>query len=215
MKELTLNATNEFNLLRHYSKINEDYNKTLLGQEYFYHNHLTGHFEKGEITEEAIKNALETKNSKFSSNILGLSTPKELLSLIKNRFDSLSPEEVKWDVGSKKFFTFLIEYSEPVGIKNLVPIESLTEEQRAQVKTVSRSNKVGETSIMIKTIEGIKGKPLKTIEVGIQDTEELPFYLVNAYPGDMEVTPGFPSDRQSKEDHEESVRYWDTHVFIM
>lgn len=214
MKQLQINPTNEFNLLRHYSKINEDYSKTLLGQEYFFHNHSTGHFEKGIVTDEAITNALETKNSKFFNNIPGLNTPNELLNLIKDKFDSFKPEEIKWE-GSKKFFSFLIEYPEPVGIKNLIPIESLTDEEKTRVKTLPRSNKVGETGIMIKTIEGIEAKPLETIEIGLQDSEELTFYLVNAYPGDMEVTPGFPSDRQSKEEYEKSIEYWDTHVFIV
>jgi hypothetical protein len=215
MKTIELNTSNEFNLLRHFDIIDEAYKKSLFNKEYFYHNHLSGRFEKGIINEEAINNALKTQNSKFFRNIKGLETPKDILNLVKDKFEQFKLEEIKWKSSEKKFFTFLITYKEPVGIKNLIHINDLSEEDRRKVKTVPRSNKVGETEIMINVISGVKAKPINTIEVGIQDSPELSFYLVNAYPGDLEQTSAFPSSRQSKEKYAKSVEYWQNHVFII
>ena len=136
--------------------------------------------------------------------------------MIIMKFQNFKDNEIIWEIiNNKKFFTFIIQFNQPVGFKNLIPIESLTEEQKSTIKIEPRSNKIGEKEIMIKTITGIKAKPISTIEVGLLDTEELPFYFVNAYPSDMQRTPDFPSNRQQKEEYEKSKEFWDNNVFVI
>ncbi|HEC65177.1 MAG TPA: hypothetical protein ENI23_07785 [bacterium] len=215
MKRIGLNTTNEYHILRHFDYVPNTYTKGLLGKEYFYYNYSDGSFQDGEIDQETIKEALETKGSKFLRGIKQLETPREVLDLVKKRFDLLKEDEITWEIGdSNRFFSFIIKYSEPVGYKDLISIDNLTAEQKKRVRTVPRSNHEGEKSNMVKTISGIEKEPIDTIEVGIQDSEKLPFYLVTAYPGDLTLTKDFPNNTQSKEEYAVSKKYWNSHAFI-
>ncbi len=210
MKNIKINATNEFHLLRHFSSVDKEYIKSLLGQEYYYHDNETNTFKSGIISSIDIKHALQTKGSKFFDNILGIENPKRLLLIINKEFKSINK---KWKPCTNgKYIDFLIEYFEPVGYKNLVPVNSLTDEEKKKVIKVGRGRK--ESSVIINEISNIDMKKLNTIEVGVLNTEELPFLLVTAYPGDLTKTIDFPSKSQTKEDYEKSVKFWNEHVFV-
>jgi hypothetical protein len=182
----------------------------LVGKEYYYHNNETNRFETGIISLTDIKDALQTKGSKFFDNILGIEDPKKLLLIINKEFKS---KNKKWKTCSNgKYMGFLIEYFEPVGYKNLVSVNSLTSEEKKKIKKVARGQK--EASIIIYEVSNIEMKKLNTIEVGVLDTEELPFLLVTAYPGDLTKTMDFPSKSQKEKEYKKSVKFWNEHVFV-
>ena len=215
MKHIGINSTNEFHLLRHFETVSENYLNTLIGREYKLYDYTLDRFSDGIITKELAYEALKTTGSKFFANIDGISNPKNLLELISNKFESMS-QDIKWELnGTKKFSSFLIKNKEKVGFKNLVPLSSLKHKDQLRVKSVPRGSTGGEESIYIKTIRGINANPINTIEVGLTDFQELPYYFVTAYPGDLESTLDFPSPVQSSEEYKESKDYWDTHVFII
>lgn len=115
---------------------------------------------------------------------------------------------------SGKLTSFLIEYGNPVGYKNLVHISTLNKNMRSKIERVQRGRHAGEDSVFVNVLKGAKMQSLNTIEVGILDNPQLPFYFVTAYPGDMMVTEDFPSLSQSKDQFRRSEDFWKEHVFL-
>lgn len=113
-----------------------------------------------------------------------------------------------------KHFSFLIEYPEPVGYKNLININELSIREKTSIKKESRSEHISESKVIINTIEGIELKKLNTIEIGITDSPELDFLLVTAFPGYGLKTLDFPTEGQNKEDSQASKNFWDKYVFV-
>jgi hypothetical protein len=216
MKQVEINPTNEYHILRHFKLVPQDYAARLIGKHYFYHNVNRNKFESGTITEENIEMAVKTTGSKFSNQIPGITTPIDILNLIKSEFIKIPIEKQVWrGDANKRFFSFLISTNYPVGVKNLINISELTAEERLRIRKVPRSRHVGEGTVMVNTIDNIPTRTLHTIEVGLIDTVELPFYFVTAFPGDLEEAPDFPNSEQSKSDYELSLDYWNNHVFVI
>jgi len=215
MNKFQINITNQYHILRHFNYVDNQYIKNLIGKEYYYYSHNLQSFRGAEIDLKSIEDALKTKGSKFLKNIKLLETPRKLLILIKNEWDLLREKEITWQTNSLgRSFSFIINYSEAVGYKDLISIEDLTSAERKRINTFPRSNHEGEKSVLIKTISGVEKKLINTIEVGILDTMELPFYLITAYPGDLMPTLDFSHENQLQLEHDLSLDYWNTHVFI-
>lgn len=216
MKTLEINPTNEYHILRHFTDVSADYIKSLIGKEYYYFNNEHRHFHQGVIDAIAITEALETVGSKFTKNVKGIENPRELLNLMKVKFESYAEAEIEWKVKDEyRFFPFLLTHSEAVGFKNLVPIDGLTAEQKDRVKTMPRSAHAGEDTVMVKVVADVEMQPTNSIVAGVFDYEDLPFYQATAYPGDVMFTPDFPNASQSEEEYAASKHYWETHVFIV
>lgn len=216
MNHIEINASNEYHILRHFESVSDSYKASLVNKEYFYHNAGKDKFEQEIITSDKIEAALNTKGSKFFKDIPGIATPIDVLKIVKTEFEKISYEEQNWEGNlTKKFFSFLINYDYPVGLKNLVNIKDLTKEERSRIKKVTRGSHSGDDTVLINTVENVSTKKINTIEVCLVDTVELPFYFITAFPGDLEEAPDFPNSNQSTKDFVLSTQYWDSHVFIM
>lgn len=83
--------------------------------------------------------------------------------------------------GNKRF-AFTFEYNSPIGNKNVLSINNLSDNNKKNVKSVSRSKCVGENNIIVKTITGIELQPTNIIYVEILKTKQLPFFVITAFP---------------------------------
>ena len=179
-----INATNEYHILRHYQTVSDKYTASLINKPFFYYDHNKESFIKDQINIQDLQSALASIGTKFSSNIPGKNTPRELLKLIESHFETLKQsDQIKWQQEQDYQFTsFIIEYSQPIGNINCLSLESLTMDQKAKVKQLTRSQCKGESGILVNTIQGIATKTTNKICVQITDSSHLPFLFVSAYP---------------------------------
>lgn len=178
------NATNEFHILRHFNYVDPEYLTTLIGQNYFYYDYAKNQFVKSIISSEDINFALQTIGTKFFDNIKGIENPEKLLNLIKEELKlKIENEGVDWISQEKtRVATFSIQYNEKVGEKNIIPISSLSDQEKARVKKIPRSEHEGEKSLLINTITDIEKQSTDIISVEIVENNEFPFYFITAYP---------------------------------
>ena len=205
------NPTNEYNILRHYLHVSEEYERGLIGKEYEYYDHVSRGFVPSVITEKNIELAYQTRGSKFYSGIKGIENPRELIMVIKKELrERIARGDMFWICKpTHDFLTFSIEYSENVGDKDFVSVDSLSSEQQARIQMVPRSTREG---ITFRTVVGAPKLPTNRFVVQIYRLPEKKFAYITGYPG--EVGPPFPDPSQSEEEYEYNKHYTDTHVFI-
>lgn len=209
-----INPTNEIHILRHFKNVSEEYKKSIINKKYFRLN-IEGNFIEDSINEEVIQNALNTKGSKFFENINGILNPKDVLTIIRKELERSIKERVYWESkNTQRHFSFLVEYRRPVGYKNLVEINTLNEIDRQKVQKVRRGREGPDAEVFVNIVKTKNIEAINTIEVGISEFPELPFYFVTAFPGDLSYAPDFPSNDQSNKEYHLSRNFWDSHVFI-
>jgi len=132
--KVEINATNEFHILRHFSYVDPEYSKSLIGKNYFYYDYAKNKFVKSIISSEDVQYALNTKGTKFFENIKGIENPKKLLSLIKEKLKlKIESGSISWIPQEKnRIATFSIQYNEKVGEENLIPISSLVSKKKRE-----------------------------------------------------------------------------------
>ena len=201
------NATNEFHILRHFSYVEPEYSKTLVGKNYFYYDYTKNQFVKSIISPEDIEFALQTIGTKFFENIKGIENPKKLLNLIKEKLKlKIESGSISWIPQEKnRVATFSIQYNEKVGEENLIPISNLSEQEKTGIRKMPRSEHPGEKSLLINTITGVEKQSTNIISVEIVENNEFPFYFITAY----------PSANQNKKEYVDNKNFWDNYVFII
>lgn len=184
LEKFAINPTNEFHVLRHFKYVNDLYKKTLVNQEYWYYDFKQKKFISSKISQADIENALNTIASKFDKNIVGLENPKRLLKLIKNKFhELLLINKISWiDNSENKVAKFVFDYKYNVGQMSCLSIYNISEKDKERIKTIPRSNCIGENETIVNTISDVKLLPTKTINVEIVETKQLPFYTITAFP---------------------------------
>lgn len=215
LKKFAVNPTCEFHVLRHFSAINSTYVNTLVGQEYYYFDYGKNAFVQSVITPKDIQTACKTKGSKFSSNILGLATPREVLTRVQSELEKrIRSQSIGWlEKGNYASAKFCFPYDRVVGDKDVVATSDLSQVERARIQQTPRSDLGSEKSVIINTVTGVRKSKTNTISVEIVKTDALPFYFVTAYPGAL--GPDFPHPSQSKKEFTYNKKYWDGHVFVL
>lgn len=215
MEKFVVNPTCEFHILRHFTTIDARYAKTLTGKEYFFFDYNKNAYAKSVITPQDIQIALQTKGSKFSPNILGLKTPKEVLARVRLELEKkIRSKGIGW-VEKEEYASakFAFNNERAVGDKDVVAISTLTKAEKARVQKTPRSDDGSEKSVIMNTITGVRKSKINTVSVEIVKTDALPFYFVTAYPGVL--GPDFPHASQSKDEFAYNKKYWDNHVFLL
>ncbi len=184
LEKFIINPTNEFHALRHFKYVNDSYKKTLIGQPYWYYDYSQKKFVSSKISQVDIENALKTIGTKFEKNIIGIESPKKLLEIIKNRFQELlSGNKICWiDNTEYKTAIFTFDYQSSVGLMNCLNRDTISEKDKARIKSVLRSNCAGENAVIVNTISDIELSSTKSIHVEIVETKQLPFYIITAFP---------------------------------
>lgn len=209
------NPTNEYHILRHYSKLDSSYSNTLIGKEYDYFDYDQQKFKQSVITPEDIETAYQTKGTKFYSHITGIENPTKLIEYTKAELQKLiEKKSAMWiQKSTYEALMFTIDYPVIVGDQDLVSIEALFKQQQSEVKITPRGSHEGEKSIMIKTITGVQKVSTKRISVEINLMSGKAHAFMTAYPS--ELAPGFPIPSQAPEEYKYSKQFWDSHVFIV
>lgn len=210
LDKFEINPTNEFHVLRHFSSVDSEYSKTLIGQEYFYYDYAKKQFVKSIISQKDIQSALQTMGTKFFQNIKGIENPKKLLNFIKEKLKlEIENKNISWTLQEKnKTASFTIRYNKKIGDKNLIPISDLSIQEKTRIKTMPRSEHKGEESLLINTITGVKIQSVDIIAVEIVQTDEFPFYFITSYPKSNQ------SGKEYKE-YEDKQNFWDDYVFVI
>lgn len=191
-KKFEINPTNEFHILRHFEFVKEAYKKTLINKPYWCYDYSQEKFIAARISKDDIQHALETIGTKFYKNVPGIENPKKLLELIKEKFTALeSNNKVRW-ANENKCFAFTFKYDAPVGNRNALSINDLSDHNRKNIKSVLRSKCVGENNIMVNTITGIELRSSDMIYVEMIKTEQFPFFVITAFPKCL--TSDIPND---------------------
>ena len=183
-KKYIINPTNEFHILRHFKFVDDLYKETLIDHPYWYYDYSQKKFVSSKISQIDIESALTTIGTKFEKNITGIENPKKLLEIIKRKFQELLlANKIRWiDNLENRVATFTFDYIFHVGQMNCLPINNIREKDRERIKRISRSNCIGEKSIVVNTISEIELSSTKTIRVEIVDTKQLQFYTITAFP---------------------------------
>lgn len=201
-----INPSIEMHILRHFKKVSDEYKSSLLDREYHYFDHQEKKFKQGIIKQEDIDNALHTKGTKFAEFVSGIENPKKLLEWLRGKTLKQFKEDnlytVEKGLESKIYLQF--EYHEIVGEIDVVNYDVLTEDEKARVKKVKRSEGHDE-AIEVNIIEGKEKIPTKVIAFLLHKVPELDFYFGSAFPGYLD--PDFASKEENK-------KYWDNLVFI-
>ncbi|MBU3923459.1 MAG: hypothetical protein KJ592_00925 [Nanoarchaeota archaeon] len=213
LKKFEINPTVEMNVLRHFGKVDSEYLKTLVGEEYSYFNHKNKRVIKSVISLKDIKAALNTKGTKFFDNVKGIENPRKLLALIKRQLEKkIHDKNIGWVYrNGKKVARFSFEYKNFVGEEDLVLLSSLSEAEGARVKKVTRGRSAERLST-VNVIEGMEKNKTKIISVKIVEMKEFPFYSITSYPRGNGMDSG--NNYGAKDKDEYSRRYWDDHVFL-
>lgn len=184
INKFTINPTNEFHILRHYKYVDELYKKTLIGQPYWYYDHIQKKFLYSKITQTDIENALQTIGTKFDKDVRGIENPRKLLRLIKSSFQELSSlNKIDWNKNlGYKSTTFAIDYQSPVGQMNCLNLDDVSNIDRSRIRRIFRSKCSGENKIFVNTISNTKLSSTNTIHVEIVDTIQIPFFFITSFP---------------------------------
>ncbi|MBT4208906.1 nucleotidyltransferase domain-containing protein [Candidatus Woesearchaeota archaeon] len=207
LDKFEINPTNEFHILRHFSFVDPEYSKTLIGQKYFYYDYSKNKFVKSIISPEDIDFALQTIGTKFFPNINGIENPKKLLNFIKEKLKlEMVNKNISWTLQEEnKTASFTIRYNKKIGDKNLIPISDLSIQEKTKIKTMPRSEHTGEESLLVNTITNVKIQSVDIIAVEIVQTDEFPFYFITAY----------PKSNQSGKEYGDKQNFWDNYVFVI
>ena len=170
--------------MRHYKDVSNIYSNLLIGKPYFYYDYTEQDFKNSTISTQDIHHALQTTGTKFAKDIPGIETPEKLLKIIESHFKNLQEnEQITWQQEKDcQCTSFIMEYLHPVGNINCLAIESLTLEQKEEIKQVTRSQCKGEKDVLVNTIKDIPTKPTNKICVQITKSSHLPFLFISAYP---------------------------------
>lgn len=209
-------ASSQIHLLRHFDEISTEY-KTYLFKEIQSFNEYTFEDEKlsvhkEEITEELIEQALSTHGSKFLVTDVSTS-PLVLLSAITRHViheAALGRVIVHEGIFGPKIVS-QVDFEIHLGSNTVIPIATLSEEQRQRVIKKSRGLIRGDEQT-INTISGISPTKTKTVAFVIEEIAG-EVQIVSAYPGPL--APAFPSEQQSREEQEYNQQWWDQHVMIV
>ncbi len=138
LEKFIINPTNEFHVLRHFKFVDNSYKETLVGQSYWYYDYAQKKFLNSKISKIDIDNALKTIGGKFEKNISGIESPKELLEIIKNRFQELLLDnKICWiDNIGYKTATFTFDYQFSVGKMNCLDRDNISEKDKVRIKSV-------------------------------------------------------------------------------
>jgi len=184
LQHFCTNPSNEYHIVRHYTKVDTSYKTMLADNDYWYYHHGQQIFLEWKITYEDIELALQTRGWSFYPNVAWIETPKKLINLAKYKLEerirnwSLYRELREKD--RMVFFDF--DYWSIVWEENVCLYNNLTEIEKSELKVVSRSSHVSEKDSYIKVTH--RGNKVQTtyITVQIHDTWVLPFYFLTAYP---------------------------------
>ena len=196
-----INTTTEFHILRHFDKVTDEYVSSLIGQDYFYYDYLKDEMIEKKLTNQEIGFALDTKGSKFDSELTILENPQNVLKFIQNEIKNYN---IKWTKsGENQTTEFQIKFPGNIGYCNLLSISDLTSDELLKVKKINRSNLVGEDSVMVNYLEHKKNKqPTNILNIELVKTPKLPFLWITAYPIDQKFIDS------------ESTRFWDDIVIL-
>jgi len=188
--EFKFTAEEQFHILRHYTKVDEQYIQKLL--------------QVSEFSKEDIYNQLKIFGSKFHYHF---TTNPEHLNKIINQRISHGNHSLK-QFGTRTIYTFQYtsnEYHDGIGYCNIVSIEELSSEHREKIIEVPRGDE------MIRTITDIKPKPTWEFHmVVINDNESL---VSTVFPGTY--APPFPNRKnQSELEYQNNVQFWNEYVLI-
>lgn len=201
-----VNSSIEMHILRHFKKVSDEYKRSLLNKEYHYFDHQEKKFKQGVIKQVDIDNALNTKGTKFAEFVSGIENPKKLLKWLRGQTVKQFNEEnlytVEKGLESKIYMQF--EYPGIVGEIDVINYDELTEDEKARVKKVKRSEGHDEAT-EINIIEGKEKIPTKEIAFLLHKVPELDFYFGSAFPGYLD--PDFATEDEDK-------KYWENLVFI-
>lgn len=184
LEKFIINSTNEFHILRHYEFVDNLYKETLINKPYWYYDYSQKKYILSHISQNDVKCALETIGTKFYKNIKGIENPKKLLELIKKEFVKLiSKNKINWTLnGENRVAKFSINFDSAVGKINVLSINSLNNNDKKNIKSISRSKCMGENDVIVNTISGIELGSTNMIYVEIVETTQLPFYIMTAFP---------------------------------
>lgn len=184
LNKFEVNPTNEFHILRHFEFVDNTYKKTLINKPYWYYEYSQEKFIASHISEDDIQYALGTIGTKFYKNIPGIENPQKLLKLIKRKLAELnSDNKILWtDRDGEKRFSFTIRHDFPVGDKNVLSMNELSDNDKVNVKQIFRSKCKGEKNILINTVTGLKLEPTNIIYIEMLETKQLPFFAITAFP---------------------------------
>lgn len=183
LEKFVINSTNEFHILRHYEFVDDSYKETLINKPYWYYDYSQKKYISSRISQNDVEYALETIGTKFYKNIKGIENPKKLLELIKKEFIKLiSKDKIHWIFnGENKVAKFSINFDSAVGMINVLSINSLSNNNKKNVKSISRSKCTGENNVVVNTISGIELGSTNMIYIEIVETAHLPFYVMTAF----------------------------------
>ncbi|MDP1760442.1 MAG: hypothetical protein Q8L01_03305 [Candidatus Woesebacteria bacterium] len=184
LKKFIINSTNEFHILRHYKFVDNSYKETLISKPYWYYDYSQKKYISSNISKNDVECALETIGTKFYENIKGIENPKKLLELIEKEFIKLiSKDKIHWTLGGENKVTkFSINFDSAVGMINVLSINSLSNNDKKNIKSIPRSKCTGENNVIVNTISGIELGYTNMIYVEIIETTQLPFYIMTAFP---------------------------------
>ena len=195
LEKFIINPTNEFHVLRHFKYVDSSYKKSLIDKPYWYYDYAQKKFIASTISQVDIENALTTISTKFDKDVVGIETPKKLLEIIRNKFQELLMEnKIRWiDNLESKATSFTLDYQFEVGQINCINKDTISEKDRVQIKPALRSKCIGEDAVVVNTVSSIELASTKTIFVQIIETQQLPFYMITAFP-DCSLSDNIPDE---------------------
>ena len=181
MKNIEINPTTEFHILRHFLKVSQEYKDSLIGKDHFYFDYSANTFKSSTISEEDVNSALVSFGGKFLEDLTGISSPTDILQLCKVEFNLRYPDRIS--SSETKHYNFEVTYSDNLGLQNFLEISKLTLEEKSKIQKIPRSKLVGEGSIIVNVLDSDRLlNSTKIIAVEVVDTPELPFLWVTAHP---------------------------------
>ena len=142
-----------------------------------------------------IEDKLLTTGSKFDAKYV--SNPREVLTILNN----CAPHQVIEQVNNRTAYIYRFEKS--IGWDSIIDVNQIPSENLAEIQEEKRGNQI------VRTIE-LSNFPETNQIVAIVDSETN--QVITLFPGCY--APPFPSSDQTKNDYEQSSRFWDSHIFI-
>ena len=207
--------SSELHLLRHYTTVPSDYIDSLTGKRYEYFDTDKKQLIEKVIDEATIKAALQTKGSKFYSNLgeFSMSTPRELIAVVLTEAEKQAKsQQFQWIDCGFTISTFLnITFDQPVGTSGLVDLRKINREA-FQITQESRGEG-DQDKVVVNIIHGFDPEPTNKVAAQIGYYKERPVpSVMTAFPGNF--APDYPFAGQSIEEYQYNKEFWDSHAFI-
>ena len=209
-----IDYTAEFHLLRHFSKLPDDYRAELTQQSY------QSTLRRGQkrishpITQEKIDSAMETIASKFNQEIPDFATPRTLTqSMLSRAEEAASYGQMVWlqrKDGKRIYLTIELPYN--TGTGGIISVNSLSKEQLLKINLQQRSNLRNNQFIYVLPLD-TKTSTNKVTVIIIQYKNDPTPSIATIYPG--ELVPPAPKHNQQPEEFSYNADFWRDKIFLV